>query len=221
MASVASRDWSGRQAAALALASIASSEAAAWAALAVLEQADPNFEAAHLGAGPAAAERLDPATDVVLILGEGLELEPVVQAARRRAADFGIVVVLPSATRGETRRLLAAGADALVLEHELQDVLAVAVRSASLGQLSVPRPLREAIEPPPLSQRDRQIVAFVAAGWTNAQIAERLSLAEGTVKAHLSSVFRQLGVRSRRQAAAALLASDDEVRRSVLTVLRR
>ena len=127
------------------------------------------------------------------------------RAVRLRAPDAGVVVVVPAPTRGETRDLLAAGADALVLDGEGEAVLAAAVRSASLGHISVPRPFRECLDRPALSHRESQIIGLVAAGCTNAQIAHRLCLSESTVKAHLSSAFRRLGVRSRREAAAAVL----------------
>jgi hypothetical protein len=58
------------------------------------------------------------------------------------------------------------------------------------------------------------------AGLTNAQIARRFYIAESTVKTHLSSAFRRLGVHSRREAAALIFASDDVLRRSVLGSVR-
>jgi DNA-binding NarL/FixJ family response regulator len=170
----------------------------------------------YLGSGSQAAERIAAGTDVILIVEDGPESETVVRAARLRAPEAGIVVVVPVATQTETRGLLGVGADAVVVDAESQEVLPAAVRCAAVGQVSIPRPLRDALEPPALSHRELQIVALAAAGCTNAQIAERLCLAESTVKAHFSSIFRRLGVRSRRQAAAAVLASDDVFHRSVL-----
>ena len=219
MASAASRDDSAWQLGrgALSIASIAPGESVASAALAALEHQGLTVEFEHLGSGPAAAERLTAGTDVVLVMGAGLrQAGVVVQAARRRAPEVGIAVVVPAATRSDTQGLLAAGADALVLEGEGEAVLAAAVRSVSLGQLSVPRPFRECLDRPALSHRESQIIALVAAGCTNGEIAQELSLSESTIKAHLSSVFRRLGVRSRRKAVAAVLASDDSFPRTIL-----
>ena len=95
-------------------------------------------------------------------------------------------------------------------------MLAAAVRSVSLGQISVPRPFRECLDRPALSHRESQIIALVAAGCTNGEIAQELCLSESTIKADLSSVFRRLGVRSRRKAVAAVFASDDSFRRTTL-----
>ena len=52
-----------------------------------------------------------------------------------------------------------------------------------------------------LSTREREVLALVAAGLPNKQIARRLEISEKTVKAHLTSVFRRIGVTDRTQAA--------------------
>jgi DNA-binding NarL/FixJ family response regulator len=226
MAGVASRACSDGQLGhgighgALSVASIAASESAAGAVLVALADDELMVEGRHLGSGPTAVEQLAHGTDVVLIMDDHPpRAGDIVHAARRRAPDAGIVVVLPVATRSDTRALLAAGADALVLERDGDEVLSAAVRSVSLGQVSVPRPFRECLDRPALSHRERQIIALVAAGCTNAQIAQRLYLSESTIKGHLSSAFRRLGVSSRRKAAAAVFAFDDEFRRSILSSL--
>jgi hypothetical protein len=53
--------------------------------------------------------------------------------------------------------------------------------------------------------REKQILGMVVMGFTNADIAAELYLAESTVKSHLSSAYPKLGVRSRRQATALIL----------------
>jgi two-component system, NarL family, response regulator len=220
MASVASRVRSDGQLGhgALSIASIASSASAAGAVLVDLADDELMVEGRHLGSGPAAVEKLAHGTDVVLIMDDQAQRAgDIVHAVRHKLPDAGIVVVLPAATRSDTRVLLAAGADALVLERDGEGVLSAAVQSVSLGQISVPRPFRDCLDRPALSHRQRQIIALVAAGSTNAQIAQRLCLSESTIKGHLSSAFRQLGVSSRRKAAAAVFAFDAEFRRSILS----
>jgi DNA-binding NarL/FixJ family response regulator len=220
MVGVEARDCSDAQLTQLTLsiASIAASESSAYAAFAALQRDGLAVDGRHLGSGPAAGELLAMGTDLVLVMEESPQrARSAVEVARRRAPDAGIVVVLPGATQGDTRGLLAAGADALVVEGARHELLGAAVRAASLGQILIPRPFRECLEPPALSHREQQIIALVAAGCVNAQIAERLSLAESTIKANLTSVFRRLGVRSRKEVTAALFASDDDFRRAVLS----
>ncbi len=51
-----------------------------------------------------------------------------------------------------------------------------------------------------LSGREREVLALICAGQSNAHIADRLCLSEKTVRNHLSSLYRKLGVRSRAEA---------------------
>ncbi len=52
-----------------------------------------------------------------------------------------------------------------------------------------------------LTTREREVLALVGAGLSNAEIASRLYLVEGTVKTYLTSIFTRLEVRNRVQAA--------------------
>lgn len=52
-----------------------------------------------------------------------------------------------------------------------------------------------------LTEREREVLAFVGGGLSNAEIARRLHLVEGTVKAYVSTILSRLGVRNRVQAA--------------------
>lgn len=52
-----------------------------------------------------------------------------------------------------------------------------------------------------LSERERDVLALMATGATDRQIADHLSLSINTVKTHARSIFRKLGVQSRHQAA--------------------
>jgi DNA-binding NarL/FixJ family response regulator len=115
------------------------------------------------------------------------------------------VVISPPATGTGVRRALDGGADALVFDTELTVTLANAVRAVATGQSVVPRKVRASVERPVLSHREHEVLTLVRKGLTNAEIAERLYLAESTIKSHLASLFRKVGVRSRNEAAAALI----------------
>ncbi len=65
-----------------------------------------------------------------------------------------------------------------------------------LPLVPVPKPVEE------LTPREKEVLALVAAGMDNQEIAERLFLAEGTVKRHLHNILAKLQARSRREAAA-------------------
>ena len=78
-------------------------------------------------------------------------------------------------------------------------------RMRALGLADVPpRPRAGSREAPAgLTERQREVLALLVAGLSNAQIARRLVISEKTADHHVSAVLRKLGVRSRGQAAAA------------------
>ena len=157
---------------------------------------------------------------IVQAHGEEREIERTLEWARKRLAGAVVLVVLPRAERFDVGLLLSMGADGVVLERDLDTVLGPVARAAAAGQVSVPAELRHPIQRPALSHRERQILGLAVVGLTNAQIAQRIFIAESTVKTHLSSAFRRLGVHSRREAAAVIFSSDEVLRRSVLGSVR-
>jgi DNA-binding NarL/FixJ family response regulator len=100
----------------------------------------------------------------------------------------------------------------------LEDSLPLAVRSVHAGQLSIPRTFRLQVHQPALSFREKQILGMVVMGFTNAEIAAKLYLAESTVKSHLSAAFGKLGVRSRNEAAAMILDPDQALGVGILAI---
>jgi DNA-binding CsgD family transcriptional regulator len=58
--------------------------------------------------------------------------------------------------------------------------------------------------PTSLTTRQREILRYVAAGYTNGQISRRLEVSEATVRKHLENIFNRLGVSNRTAAAAQL-----------------
>jgi DNA-binding NarL/FixJ family response regulator len=160
--------------------------------------------------------RRRPTMLIVEALGDEQEIEHILDWAGKRLAGAVVLVVLRSAERFDVGLLLSVGADAVVLERDLDMVLGPVARAAAAGQVSVPAELRHPLQRPALSHRERQILGLAVRGLTNAQIARRFYISESTVKTHLSSAFRRLGVHSRREAAALIFASDEVLRRSVL-----
>lgn len=107
------------------------------------------------------------------------------------------------------------GASGFLLKNSPPDQLIDAVRIVAAGEsLLSPSVTRRIIEefaksgnavtpvdlPDPLTEREAEVLRHVAAGRSNAEIAEELFVGEATVKTHVSNVLLKLGVRDRVQA---------------------
>jgi DNA-binding NarL/FixJ family response regulator len=120
-----------------------------------------------------------------------------------------VVVLTSFSDRERILRALDAGAVGYLLKDVEPDDLEKAISSAARGEAPLdPKAARtllsarQAAAPADaLSEREREVLLMVAEGLPNKVIAQRLQISEKTVKAHLTSVFRQIGVTDRTQAA--------------------
>jgi DNA-binding NarL/FixJ family response regulator len=134
-----------------------------------------------------------------------------IEATRRLLDDgyAGAGVMLTSfADRARVVDALDAGAVGYLLKDSEPGEVLSAVRAAASGHAPLdPRvagallPSRRRDPGADLSTREREVLLLVAEGLANKQIAKRLGIAERTVKVHLGSVFRRIGVADRSSAA--------------------
>ena len=82
--------------------------------------------------------------------------------------------------------------------HERHAAELSARAGANRRPVSAPQPLVE-----PLSERELEVLRLIAAGYSNQEIADRLVIAQGTVKRHINNIYGKLQVGSRTQAVAA------------------
>ena len=137
-----------------------------------------------------------------------LERGGAVETLRHLRPTCRIVLVATSDQRSLIRKALRYGVDGFVPHASAHAALPVSVAAVLAGQLAVPQSLRRHASWASFSTRERQVLQLVADGLTNNEIARNLYLSESTVKTHLSSSFRKLGVSSRAEATAAVLDPD-------------
>lgn len=95
-------------------------------------------------------------------------------------------------------------AQAVRLTHAGIYQLSPSVAGKLVGQLATVKPgaaVKAAIPHIDLTEREMEVLRLVATGATNREIAGKLSVSEGTVKNHMSSILTRLGLRDRLQAA--------------------
>jgi DNA-binding NarL/FixJ family response regulator len=133
--------------------------------------------------------------------------------ATKRLPDTTVLILTTFDLDEYVYAALKAGAAGFVLKDTPPDRLAAAVRAVAAGdQLFAPQVTRRLVEsyvakPPPreaddlreLTPREREVVLHVAKGLSNVEVGERLFLSEATVKTHLTSILRKLGLRDRTQ----------------------
>jgi DNA-binding NarL/FixJ family response regulator len=151
---------------------------------------------------------------VVLALVERGAEPPRLALTPDAVASAPVLVLLGDALpRGWAVRAVRAGARAVLQRTASADAIVAAVEAAAAGLVVLPAdafaevPLGTAagaVAPPePLTAREAQILALLAEGLVNKQIAARLGISRHTVKTHLAALFHKLGVSTRAEAVAA------------------
>jgi DNA-binding NarL/FixJ family response regulator len=141
------------------------------------------------------------------------------------AERVAVVVVTASERVEDGLAALRAGARGLVFKRFAIETLMTAIAAVREGHVWLPPVLQAEIaaalrepEAAVLTAREREIARHVALGLRNAEVAQRLSISELTVKTHLNNIFQKLGLSGRLQLAlyavrAGWLGDDDKRQR--------
>jgi DNA-binding NarL/FixJ family response regulator len=143
---------------------------------------------------------------------DGLEL---LRAVKAEWPDVPVIMLSTYENAPYVKRALSDGAAGYLLKDATPEDLAQAINVAMSGSGNVlsPRVIQNLFEDQQsgsengrrneysLTQRENDILALLAEGKSNREIAQSLFLSEKTVKAHLAAIFRKLGVTNRTQAA--------------------
>jgi two-component system nitrate/nitrite response regulator NarL len=132
-------------------------------------------------------------------------------------ADPAVKLVAVGVTEGEVLDWIEAGVSGCVAPEGSVEDLAAAVARVARGELVTPAEITarligrirrlvaespQAAEEGRLTPRQAQVLALVAEGLSNKEIAQRLSIQEQTVKNHMHRILRKFGVHRRAEAAA-------------------
>jgi NarL family two-component system response regulator LiaR len=158
------------------------------------------------------AEQLEP--DVVLMDVKMPIVDGAEATARIRAANPGIQVVALTSFVEEklVERILDAGAISYLLKDSKPEALLQAVIDAQAGRGTIDSAaMQTMMRKPPnlagadLTPREREVLALLAAGLSNIEIAKSLTLSAGTVRLHVSSILAKLGAPNRTTAVVIAL----------------
>jgi two-component system response regulator DesR len=149
---------------------------------------------------------LETRPDVALLDIEMPGLDGLSAAAQLRTAlpSCRVIVVTTFGRPGYLRRAMEAGASGFLLKDAPAGQLADAIRRVAAGGRVVdPALALDALTEGtnPLSGREREVLATSLEVATIAEMAQRLSLSEGTVRNHLSAAIQKVGARNRAEAA--------------------
>lgn len=176
-------------------------------ALAALLELEPDIEvAAQAGDAAEALAALGRAqadvllTDIEMPGMSGLELSAQV---RDTLPAVKVIILTTFARAGYLRRAMDAGVRGYLLKDAPSGELAAAIRRVHAGGRAVSAELAAEAwaEEDPLTDRERQVLRLAAEGWSSAEIAGALHLAEGTVRNYLSEAISKLGAANRVDAA--------------------
>lgn len=128
----------------------------------------------------------------------------VIERLKPKFPDLAIVVLSTYDTDDDILRALRAGSKAYLLKDTPPDELANCVRTVHAGRnyvsATVGAKLAAQATQTSLTFRELDVIKLIAQGCLNKEIADRLSITEGTVKSHTSALFLKLGVANRTEA---------------------
>jgi DNA-binding NarL/FixJ family response regulator len=181
--------------------------------LATLIDSAPDLEVVGQAAdGEQALEVALECTPDVILMDLSMPVVDGVEATRNVLAalpDTKVVVLTSFSDRAQVERALQAGAIGYVLKDADPQDLVAAVRSAAAGHAPIDPRVARALLPSArvaspveqLSAREIEVLRLIGKGMANKQIGRALGIQENTVKAHVGSIFRAIGVTDRTSAA--------------------
>ncbi len=175
------------------------------------------------GDGREVLERVQELEPDVLLLDlrmPNLDGLSALQALQQSNKNTKVIVLTASEDKNEFVQAMKLGCSGIVLKQTAPDLIVKSIRKVNAGEIWLDSHTTAAVmrqfaapgdivasgqgktrERSPLSQREREIVALVAQGYKNKEMAEKMFISEQTVKNHLHNIFDKLGVSDRLELA--------------------
>ncbi len=148
--------------------------------------------------------------DLVMADGDGIE---TTQQLKQSFPNLKIIILSTFKQEEDVRAVMAAGADGYMLKDADGDALVQAIQDVQRDNMPIhPSVARYLVQRPSqpngldsngcqLTEREKEVLTWVARGLSNKAVASVLSLSSGTVKVHVSNILGKLHVASRTEAA--------------------
>jgi DNA-binding NarL/FixJ family response regulator len=185
---------------------------------AVLRQIDSSVDILEAGDGKTGLAQMAATADLDCVLLDlrmtGMAGMPTLEQTRQQYPAVPLVVISSSEDPADARRALAAGARGYIPKSAGRNTMLAAIRLVLAGEVYVP-PLVLLVESSPvrgrletgITERQMDVLRLVCEGLPNREIGQQLDMHEKTVKAHVTAVFKALGVVNREQAIETARAS--------------
>lgn len=164
--------------------------------------------------GLAAATQLQPDVVVIDLIMPGIGGVEAIRRMRAASASVGLLALSTFASGDLIREAIGAGASGYLVKSVDTEGLAQAVRDVAAGRGSFSSDVTRVLAAPTseaigvaarFTGREAEVADLMAAGRSNAEIADALSLSVFTVKNHVSNILMKLHAQSRTEATAIIL----------------
>lgn len=177
---------------------------------ALLQTLGPDANVIGAGDGPRAIEIAEQEAGIDVVLLDlalpGMDGMKVLEVLGQRRPGLPVIVLSASEEPANVRRAIGMGALGYVPKSASPETLIAAIKFVLGGEIYIPRFMlggagkAAAASLPPLTPRQSDVLGALCRGLPNKQIARDLNMSEKTVKAHITMIFRVLGVSNRTQA---------------------
>jgi NarL family two-component system response regulator LiaR len=162
-------------------------------------------------------EKIQPDVVMMDLVMPGMDGTAATRAIRERWPHIQVIALTSFKDPDWVEKALQAGAVGYLLKNVLADELAHAIRAAYAGEPTLAPEATQALVQAAraastgatpgydLTPRERDVLALLAEGKTNAEIAERLTISRSTTAAHVSSILSKLDASNRAEAVALAL----------------